>query len=368
VPDLGFVGLTALLSAPAALAIAPPDQNWTAPEVFQSGDWSGACDNAKDCTAVSVSAHYVERLEGTDPGDYASPRLWVKRAAGPNGKPRVFVDTSVWGQATPSGALTLHVYYPCDGDCTGRAYPLIPLEAGRHELAPAFVASFFRESARTSRAATRNADGTMHGIITTQGLVALMRWSDEVQGRRGTTSAIYATGNRPATEVPLPKPRPIVHVVRAHNRPPPENLDPALLQPLHRQHCTTPWEPARSQARNHALSNGQRLWSIACHLTSEHESRLWLVETKLGRIEMFTLPRPEQGRPAELPILPQSAYDGSSGQLRGVHRLRRSGDCGWQRRWAWTGLGFAMIDAVEMPACIGIPIHQWLQTYRAVPQ
>jgi hypothetical protein len=27
-----------------------------------------------------------------------------------------------------------------------------------------------------------------------------------------------------------------------------------------------------------------------------------------------------------------------------------------------------MIDSIEMPACLGIPMHQWLQTYRAVPE
>ena len=69
-----------------------------APKVIEYGDWSTACDNAGECTAVSVSRAYVKRIEGTDPGDYATPKMWVKRRAGPDARPHVFVDTSIWAK------------------------------------------------------------------------------------------------------------------------------------------------------------------------------------------------------------------------------------------------------------------------------
>jgi hypothetical protein len=64
-----------------------------------------------------------------------------------------------------------------------------------------------------------------------------------------------------------------------------------------------------------------------------------------------------------MPILPNSDFDPVSGLLTAYS----DGKCGWRRRWAWTGRVFEMVDAVEMPSCYGIPLHQWLQTYRAIP-
>ena len=101
----------------------------------------------------------------------------------------------------------MHVYTECDGDCTGRAYRLIALEPGRYELAPADVAAFLAESQKTPRAATRFVDGRMHGITTTAGMTAALRYIDEGQGRRGTVTALYAKGPKPASSVPPPPPR-----------------------------------------------------------------------------------------------------------------------------------------------------------------
>ena len=123
-----------LLAVPAAAEDSAPGE-WTAPEVAEFADWSVACDNARECTALSVSRDFVARVEARDPGDYAQPKLWVKRAAGPEARLRVFLDTTVWGEAGAGEApATLHVYTECDGDCTGRAYRLIALEPGASSL------------------------------------------------------------------------------------------------------------------------------------------------------------------------------------------------------------------------------------------
>ncbi len=123
-----------LLGTVPAFAEDSRPGDWTAPEVMEFGDWSVACDNARECTAVSISRDYVRRISNTDAGDYASPKLWVKRSAGPKAKPRVYVDTSTWGEVRPVGQLSLHIYYECDGDCTGFAYKLSDIEPGRYEL------------------------------------------------------------------------------------------------------------------------------------------------------------------------------------------------------------------------------------------
>lgn len=357
--------LVALWASPATAEDSPPGV-WIAPEVREFGEWSVACDNARDCTAVSVSRDYLKRIEGTDPGDYAAPKLWVKRRAGPREQPRVFLDTTVWGEASDNpGPATLHVYYDCDGDCTGSAYRLTRIEPGRYELAPELVAAFFAESVKTSRAATRLADGSMHGIATTGGMTAAMRYIDEVQERRGTVTAIYARGARPASAVPSAPKRPKVKVVRGREAPVPEGFDYTALNTKRGEHCGAADKSSDSlPVQRFRLANGQWLWSVGCGSNPHHEKRLWLIEAAAGRFEVSRLPRPEQGRPAELPILPNSSFDPATGQITSYS----GGMCGWRRRWAWTGAGFEMIDSIEMPTCLDIMPGQWLQTYRAVPQ
>lgn len=342
---------------------APGD--WTAPEVSEFSDWSVACDNARDCTAVSISREFVTRVSQGDPGDYAQPRLWVKRAAGPDARVRVFLDTTVWGEAgAGEEPATLHVYTECDGDCTGRAYRLIPREAGRFELAPADVASFLAESATTPRAATRFAGGDMHGIVTTAGMTAALRFIDESQQRRGTVTAIYAKGPKPARSVPLPKPRPRVTVTRGEEveASGTSGTEAVLLVTRARDCPDADLDGPDPHRARYRLASGQYLWALGCSGNPDAPRQLWLIETPGLGIATATFPRSEQGR-AALPVLPDSAFDPDTGMLTAyAGRL-----CGWRRRWAWTGTAFEMVDAVEMPSCYGIPLHQWLQTYRAVP-
>ncbi|WP_181443481.1 DUF1176 domain-containing protein [Porphyrobacter sp. YT40] len=344
---------------------SPPGQ-WIAPEVSEFSEWSVACDNARECTALSVSRDYLVRVWQTDPGDYATPKLWVTRRAGPDARARVIVDTTVWGEAgAGEPPASLHVYTPCDGDCTGRAYRLLPLQPGRYELAPADVAGFLAESVQTDRAATRFADGRMHGIITTAGMTASLRFIDEVQQRRGTVTAFFAKGPRPARSVPPAPPLPRVAVVRGETTAleTPIAFAPGILA-ARAQLCPeapiTGRDPLQVRYR---LDSGQFLLGVGCSPEGQPPRRLWLIETPGHGFAPFALPRPEQGRLAEVPILPNSSFDPASGLLTAF-----SGEhCGWRRRWAWTGRAFAMVDAVEMPSCYGIPQSQWLQTYRAIP-
>ena len=356
---LGILGV-----APVQAEDSKPG-DWTAPEVAEFGDWSVACDNARECTAVSVSRDYVKRIESTDPGDYAMPKLWVKRRAVPNARARVFVDTSVWGDTRQIGALTLHVYYDCDGDCTGRAYKLNQIETGRYELAPEQVSAFFAESIKTNRAATRFGNGEMHGVITTGGMTAAMRFIDESQQRRGTVTAIYAKGAKPASEVPPEKMRVGVKIVRGLEDPITASPSLAALDKKRAELCEktgdTSFDPPILGVR---LTNGQRLWAVGCGSNPHYEKRLWLIESTDGVFHVHKVPRPEKGRPAELPILPNSNFDPGSGQITSYS----SGMCGWRRRWAWTGSAFEMVDSIEMPTCIDILPNQWLQTYRAIPE
>lgn len=359
------IALGLLLAAPAAAEDSAPG-DWTAPEVAEFADWSVACDNARECTAVSVSREYVARISQGDPGDYAQPKLWVKRAAGPGARLRVFLDTTVWGEAGGGEApATLHVYTECDGDCTGRAYRLIALEPGRLELAPADVPAFLAESVTTSRAATRLAGGEMHGIITTAGMTAALRFIDESQQRRGTLTAAYAKGPKPARSVPPAPPRDRVRVTRgeeveAYGT---SATEAALFVARARDCPDVDLDGPDPHRARYRLASGQYLWALGCSGNPHAPRRLWLIETPGQGIADASFPRPEQGRAALMGVLPDSAFDPASGLLTAYAGRM----CGWRRRWAWTGAAFEMVDAVEMPACYGIPLNQWLQTYRAKP-
>lgn len=335
--------------------------------VIEYGDWSTACDNTGECTAVSVSRAYVKRIDGSDPGDYTTPKMWVKRGAGPDALPHVFVDTSIWAETGSEAVLTLHVYYNCDGECTGRAYSLKQIERGRYELAPEQVADFFAESTGTKRAATRRGDGSVHGIITTDGLVSAARIIDENQGRKYTVTAIYAEGQKPASTVPFEQARQSVKTYRGIETSIIEMQDTKALQQKQREYCDTGAGGIEPDIQSFSYTNGQKLWSIGCSSNPHDERRLWLIQTGDGSFEAHSFPRPERGpeqrRLVELPVLPNSDFDPNTGQLSSYS----GGMCGWRRRWAWTGAGFEMIDAIEMPACADILPQQWLQTYRAAP-
>ena len=362
---IGFVAIV------AALPVQAGDRKQgdaPAPNVIEYGDWSTASDNSGECTAVNVSRAYVKRIEGTDPGDYATPKMWIKRRAGPNARPDVFVDTSIWGEAGLEAVLTLHVYYDCDGDCTGRAYSLQQIGPGRYELAPEQVADFLAESTKTKRAATRRGDGSVHGIITTDGLVAAARFIDEHQGRNATVTAIYARGKKPASTVPLEHARPSVTILRGIEESMIEMRDAKALEQKQRKYCDAGAGEIEPDIQIFSFANGQKLWSIGCSSNPHFERRLWLMQTDEGRFEVHSFPRPERGRDqrglAEIPVLPNSDFDPIAGLLSSYS----GGMCGWRRRWAWTGAGFEMIDAIEMSACADILPQQWLQTYRAVPE
>lgn len=364
-PRCSRIAVLALLVTQPVHAEDSPPRDWTAPEVMEFGDWSVACDNARDCTAVSVSRDYIKRIESSDAGDYATPKLWVKRRAGPNEPVRVFIDTTVWGKAdTEPDVTTLHVYYECDGDCTGRAYPLKRIEAGRYELTPAHAAAFFAESAKSGRAATRYRNREIHGIATTTGMTAAMRYIDEAQERRGTVTAIYAKGNLSAKAVPAEPRRARVKIVRGVEQPITEPYDHTALNLKRSEYCPMFGDTNSDlPVQRFKLTNGQALWAADCGSNPHHEKRIWMIETNQNRFEIFKLPRPEQGRPAELPILPNSDFDPGSGQITSYS----GGMCGWRRRWAWIGTAFEMVDSIEMPTCIDILPNQWLQTYRAIP-
>lgn len=340
---------------------APGD--WTAPEVEEFGDWSVTCDNVKSCTAIGLSRAFQARIESTDAGDYAMPYLRAVRAAGPKSPPRIFVDHNVWGENFAPSGLTLHVLYDDDPERTGVAYRLKRVSASLDELDPRDVKPFLIESKKTMRAATRMANGDMHGIASTGGMTAALLYIDESQGRRGNVTAFYARGTNPALDVPSAKPLPQIKPIKGSG--PSQSGSNEILDATRDALCKVGDAGATPDAMAMRLKNGDMLWSIACGDGSHNFWTLWMVERKNGKQALFTLPRPEQGRTALPPVIPNSFFDPETGRLHALHKYSSNGDCGWERAWAWTGEAFEMVTAREMPACLGQLPPSWLVTYRA---
>jgi hypothetical protein len=334
--------------------------------VRQFGDWSAACDNAKECTAVNVSAAFARAQEGSE-ADLASPKIWVKRRAGGSEHPHVFIDLSVWGETRSVGPLVLR-FLDTNDDGTGPAYRLKEIETGRYELARQDMAAFFTAARASGKVGTFLANGESHGIATTKGMRAALIFMDDAQGRAGTVTAIDTKGPAPAARVPAEPNRPTVRVVRAAGQI--EGLSKPNLQMIQRfgSRCGPPGPNADAAVTMVRLADGHALHSFSCGGGGHNVLTVWAIATGKGEFLDVKLPRPDLADGGDALVLPNSRFDSASGQLTALYRARKFGDCGWQRRWAWDGRAFAMIDSVEMPACIGVQLNQWLQTYRAVPE
>jgi hypothetical protein len=357
-PRVSFI-LALVACMPAAFA------GETVSAVRQFGDWSVACDNAKECTAVNVSEAFARAQEGSE-ADLASPKIWVKRRAGGSERPRVFIDLSVWGEARSAGSLSLR-FLDKNDDGTGPAYRLKEIETGRYELSAQDIGSFLAAARASTRVGTFLKSGEPHGIATTKGMRAALIYMDDAQGRAGNVTAIDAKGPAPAARVPAEPTRPTVRVVRAAGQI--EGLSKPNLQMMQRygSRCGPPGPNADAAVKMVRLADGHALHSFSCG-GGPNVLTVWAIANGKGEFLDVKLPRPDLRRGSEEAVLPNSSFDSTSGQLTALYRARKFGDCGWQRRWAWDGRAFAMIDSVEMPACIGVQLNQWLQTYRAVPE
>lgn len=368
-----------LASAALLLSFAPlqaePHEAGIAPEVEEFGDWSVACDNTGRCEAISASRQRALDLRG-EWGEAAMIILRVVREAGPRSAPRVFVDRRVWGEgpSQPSTALTLHVLYPAEQDRTGRAYRLGPLQGGQHELDPRDVNAFLAESRKSSAAATRTAGekvGDLHGLTSTSGLVAALRYMDEAQGRRDTVTAIFAKGELPASRVAVPKAPPVVDVVRGAAGQAARDAPAAELARYGQMICGIAFPP--TSGLSYSLANGDVLWRIDCPVPSteggEHTPvTVWFVAKTEGGEVLAAFPRPEQGRPPLLGTLPNAAFDPASGLLTATQYYGSNRDCGWQRRWAWDGTAWQLVAGRELHGCMGVLEEGWLVTWQAVAQ
>lgn len=307
-------------------------------------DWTMMCDNLGACTAISLSATRAARLNRSDPGDFALPLMTIRRASA--GSPwRITVDYRAMNYAPSLGGLRLHVMR--DGaDQIGPGFDLTQITPGHYALDAESVDQFLADSRRSSRAAVTMFGHGIHGTISTSGLSAAL-------------SAITArqTAFRPAAARDPERER-----LETFN---PVNVTADDARRLHRLGCNMGMAPApdafvAARSLDGALLTGQRCGDADSLYT------IWLVQRGSFAAEPVAFPTPDEVPGMSMEGgLPRSAFNLDNGEMTGSRVLRARGDCGWQRRWHWTTLGFTLVETRIMPFCVGLSPESWPVTYRA---
>ena len=336
--------LSAALLA-AASAEAPPSASFK--------DWSVACDNVDQCTAIG----YAPDLDIAE----ASPFLWLKRDDGPDARPEILVGLG-WGEEAEAVKPGAPAQLAVQGAKGAQTFAGV---AGEEEmgarvvrLAPADEAGFLAALKDGERVAITT-EGKALGHVSLAGSSAALRWMDDRQGRVGTGTALVATGPRPASTVATTA-WPVVRLVNPEGPAAETPLPPALLAHATVKTCIEDQaDPDGEFGKPTALrmAGGEYLWSIPCGRGAYNFSSYFVLARKDG-----TGTR-SPGLGADDILI--NAEAGEDGILGVFAKGRGIGDCGQAERWAWDGRQFRLVERFELNDCRGLPPSLWPRTWVA---
>lgn len=311
---------------------------------FQHHDWLLVCDNTLTCRAAGYS-----------PDDATRPvSVLLTRQAGPDQPVKAEVQIGVPLDAdTPPAAAVFPLALRIDDRALGEVSR--DAEAGPSgTLSPAQVAALLDALRRDSRIVWTSPEET-HYVLSDRGASAVLLKMDEVQGRVGTSGALVRPGPHDESQVPTPRPVPVIHVpgtddaavtLTASER---AALARALQAQPDRRDCPAlypdegPIDP--DQIEVIGLSSGRHLVSARCWRAVYNEGiAYWVVDA----------------RPPYRPALVTT--DGSlyaHGRIEGVHKGRGRGDCWDLREWVWDGEAFVGGDASTTGLCREFPGGAW---------
>jgi hypothetical protein len=309
---------------------------------FTFKDWAMACDNTRHCEAVA----YQSEESGSAP-----VVLWLVRDAGPQAQVRIQIDTDEGDRP-----LTVRLGKTTLKD-VARAQDLTEAQT-RQVLAYLLVGDDIAMS-----------DGTARWQLSLAGSNAALLKMDDVQGRVGTPGALVRKGNKPESTVLAALPAPKVQAVAMPKNSAADNaLLGSVLKSIQPRDC---WDdfpdenaPDTSITR---VSKTQVLVMRECGRGAYQSGHgIWLANNKPPyAAKRLDLPLPE-GESTDY-VMNASLDDG---RLSSYSKGRGINDCGVSFEWAWTGKGFALVDASSAPLCRGLPgggysLRTW--TARVVP-
>ena len=336
---LGLIGLAGLLAGAAAPADKP---------VRQFHDWLAACDNTRSCAAFGFAGEDA-------PGLF----LHLRRGGDAAAEPVVEIGRSFGADEAPS-AVTLTV----EGGKAPAHFG--PFRAGKPEGGipiPPAAARALIPALRDGKTLTIHA-GKDRTVLPLAGAAAALRWIDDRQGRAGTATALAAVGPKPASGPPIALP-----LVQASPQLATEaKLAPskALLSRPELKDCDQEVLANAEYRGSWRLGPDTVLWSLGCEMGAYNlVSRLFLTDGKGGAVRPARLP-PVPGSENDDPDrLVNDEFDPKTKVLAAFDTGRGIGDCGESARYVWTGRGFALLQAQEMPVCRGVDPDSWPYTYRA---
>ncbi|UFH49271.1 DUF1176 domain-containing protein [Pseudomonas sp. KNUC1026] len=318
-------------------------------------DWLIGCDNTRTCTAIGA-------VQQRDDTGHATFSLRITREAGPEGALRIGVFDSNPAKGPPS----------LDGK---------PLKAtfGPGQLNEGEVPEQFAATGAQALALVRELRDGHNLVLPTQegeafaslaGMSAALLQMDAVQGRVGTQTALARPGDNPASSVPL---APVAPEPPTWQAPAPmseataQRIGEAAIAATREDWKQTLDDDSPAQAQAYALNASQALVLIKTGCAA-YNCTYSLYQTPLAH--------PEQARRIELPQpvpvdddMPGGdfRFDPASGELTSEFMAMGMGGCGTSIRWRFDGSGFALVDARQMSACMGLAQAYWPVLWRTSP-
>lgn len=322
------------------------------------GSYEVACNNLRTCQAVSYS-RAVELYDLLGDGII---NIHLERAGEPSSPLNItFGDTlpATLGEQTvlkpeligQPMLLQIGKHSWSLGNFTQaqQASFLIPLPA---HLVPEFIKANDNDEAKHLTLKIGNT--TL--VATLVGLKATLRFMDEQQKRKNTTSALVLKGKKVMRES-LPQPKKIQPIIATLNTQ--ANLLikdklPMLLKnqikdceedwwwterPITIKPLDTKYDMVMIICTQSAYNHGARLFKVARH-NPKHATRLSFKDTTNHEID---------------PLFSHPEFNPRLGKLTSLLKGRGIGDCGTYTEWIWTGKEFTLSrkDTLTTAACLG---------------
>jgi hypothetical protein len=312
-------------------------------------DWAVGCDNARQCTALSL----MEMESGENQLTVA-----IIRSGGRKDAARLRIANI---EDRKSGDLSL----VADGTLIIGSASLKSQDAP-FELDLPTDAITKLKAAKTVE--LRDAAGVSLGGASLRGVVAAMLYMDDRQGRAKSETALIAVGQRPAASLTAAPPIPVIPSKSRPNGPHfrLSAKDIASLQA--RTACDV--EPGASDGHEAYHLNGSTwLALVPCGSGAYNFMSVpVLVNRSIGRrmkIATFDFAPgfTEVGGP---PLLVNADWDAATGQLSSYAKGRGLGDCGSAETYTWDGSKFRLLSKIAMEECRGV--IDWIPVWQATIQ
>jgi hypothetical protein len=305
-------------------------------------DWTAVCDNVGDCTAFGFSE------EAADMEAY----LEVVRHAGPTAAPKLLlVYDAPDKQPSQTWTVTLDGH-PIAG--------LGPIHAtGGEDGARGVVPASLIAALRNGQSLEINQAGKELASISLVGSAAALLWVDDQQGRVGTVTALAKPGPKPASDVPPPKPAPLIAVAPAASQAGlPKHAPKSLIEGI--DECDI--DPTMKDTDDIVarLAPGLVLWGPQCEMAAYNELNIFYVgDEHGGHVRRLTFPEPAGLTPSTDDELMNVTFDPKTQTLASFSKGRGIGDCGSDARWVWDGKAFQLLSEAFMSECRGVLAADW---------